>query len=96
MFQISIDALLRVLSLEGLFFVTIGAIIGTIAGILPGLGGMTAIILILPFLWKLEPIYAVMLLLSAHSSVTFGGSITSIILNTPAASNVFICTVVAP
>jgi len=67
----------------GILYVATGIPIGLIFGILPGLGGVTAIILLTPFTFKMDPKLAIVLLTSAYGCVTFGGTIPAILINTP-------------
>jgi len=66
-----------------LAYVFLGSIIGLLFGILPGLGGVIALALALPFSFGMPP-HAAMLFFSAiMGSIAFGGSVTAILLNTP-------------
>ena len=60
-----------------------GALLGATFGALPGLGGIIALAVSLPFTYGMEPILAMFLYAGIISSVTFGGSIPAILLNTP-------------
>lgn len=60
-----------------------GVAIGLIGGSLPGIGGTTTIILLLPFVLSLDPAVALTLLLASHSVVYTGGAITAIALAIP-------------
>lgn len=60
-----------------------GSMFGLIVGILPGLGGSVTLALLIPLTFSMSPEAAIVLLLSAYSSVNYGGSITSILVNTP-------------
>jgi putative tricarboxylic transport membrane protein len=62
----------------------IGAVLfGLVIGILPGLGGSVTLALLIPITFSMSPEAAIVLLLSAYSAVNYGGSITSILVNTP-------------
>lgn len=60
-----------------------GVMIGLIFGILPGLGGLTTLALLLPFVYSMEPLIGLTFLLSAHAAVNTGGSVSAIILGIP-------------
>ena len=77
------SVLLLLLNLRTFPLILLGIAIGLFFGALPGLGGNITLAILIPLVWKLDPITALAILLSAHASVTFGGSITSIIINTP-------------
>ncbi len=60
-----------------------GVLLGLIIGILPGLGGSVALALLIPLTFGMSSQEAIVLLLSAYGTVTYGGSITAILINTP-------------
>ncbi len=64
-------------------FLTLGMVIGLVFGAIPGLGGTTAIALLMPLTYGLEPFTALALAGGVMGSVPMGGSITAILLNTP-------------
>lgn len=66
-----------------LIYVAIGTIVGTVLGALPGISSISAIALILPFTFTLEPAQGLMLLLAVYMSSEFGGAIPAILLGTP-------------
>jgi putative tricarboxylic transport membrane protein len=67
----------------GLLALLIGASVGFMVGVLPGLGQGSALIFILPFSYMLPINIALILLAAALGSAAVGGSVTSIMLNTP-------------
>src|SRR5689334_2170696 len=65
-----------------------GAILGTAIGVLPGMGASLAISLLLPFTFKLvDPIGAFILFGGIFYGAQYGGSTTSILINTPGESS---------
>jgi len=66
-----------------LLLVFAGVIFGLVLGLLPGLGGLTVIVLLMPLCFGLEPLPAIALLMAAYSVIYQGGSITAILLNIP-------------
>lgn len=68
---------------EALLLVFGGTIIGLIFGVIPGMGALVALALLLPFTFNMRPEFAFFLLTAALGGSNFGGSITSILLNTP-------------
>jgi len=64
-------------------FVALGALIGLIAGVLPGLGNVQAMAVALPFTFGMERLTAIYFLCAIASSSTFGGSVPAILLNIP-------------
>ncbi len=63
----------------------IGMLAGTFVGVVPGLGGAVLLTMLLPFLYGLNVVQGLALMVSAHASIYFAGSITAILLNTPGA-----------
>ncbi len=61
----------------------LGIIVGFMVGILPGLGGPTALALMLPFIVKMNPVQAFAFLIGMASVVNTTGDITSILLGVP-------------
>ena len=83
MFEAFHMALNHVLVPINIGYIFLGSFIGLLFGILPGLGGVIALALALPFSFGMEP-HAAMLFFSAiMGSIAFGGSVTAILLNTP-------------
>lgn len=66
-----------------LLMMNLGVFIGVLVGVLPGLTGVFAITVLLPFTFGLESIPGMYLLLGAYCGGVFGGSITAILINTP-------------
>src|SRR6266705_1074034 len=61
----------------------IGVTLGTIIGVLPGLGGANGVAILLPLTFSLSPTSAIILLTSLYWGALFGGAITSILFNIP-------------
>ncbi len=61
----------------------IGVIIGIMVGVLPGLSPSIGVALMLPVTFGLDPISALVLLVSVYLASNYGGSITAIAINTP-------------
>jgi putative tricarboxylic transport membrane protein len=64
----------------------IGVLLGTIVGVLPGLGPAATIAMLLPLTFKMEPTSAVIMLAGIYYGAKYGGSTTSILLNVPGES----------
>lgn len=80
------------LSLENLAYCFAGVFLGTFVGVLPGIGGLTAVALLLPVSFYLDPISALILLAGIYYGAEYGGSTASILLNLPGtASNAVTC-----
>src|SRR6185369_380359 len=66
-----------------LFACFIGVLVGTIVGILPGIGPVGAMALLLPSTFALEPATALIMLAGSYYGAMYGGSTTSILVNVP-------------
>jgi len=71
------------LSPINLFFGFLGAVIGTIVGILPGLGPLGTMALLLSITYGMEPVSGMILFAGIYFGAMYGGSTTSILLNIP-------------
>jgi putative tricarboxylic transport membrane protein len=81
-----IIGLTDLLTPQAILFMVIGVIYGLIIGILPGLGGIVAMALLLPFTYGFEKAATLALLIGAHISTVWGDSVTSILFNVPGAA----------
>jgi putative tricarboxylic transport membrane protein len=70
-----------------LLFALIGVIVGTAVGVLPGIGPAMTVALLLPITYNLEPTGAIIMLAGIFYGGMYGGSTTSILLNTPGESS---------
>lgn len=66
-----------------ILFCFIGVFIGTLVGVLPGLGTTAAISLLLPITFNLLPTQSIIMLAGIYYGTQYGGSTTSILLNVP-------------
>jgi putative tricarboxylic transport membrane protein len=66
-----------------LFIAFVGIVLGTIVGVLPGLGGANGVAILLPLTFTMEPTSAIILLTCIYWGGLFGGAITSILFNIP-------------
>jgi len=69
-----------------LLWCLVGTTLGTAIGVLPGLGPALTIALLLPITFKVEPTAAFILFAGIYYGAMYGGSTTSILLNTPGES----------
>lgn len=85
-------AFLKVLSLSHLFYCFVGAFLGTIVGVLPGLGPSSTLAILLPITMFLDPAGSIIMLAGIYYGAMYGGSTTSILVNIPGeASSVVTC-----
>jgi putative tricarboxylic transport membrane protein len=66
-----------------LLYCFVGVLLGTVVGVLPGLGNAGAIAILLPISYYFSDVGAVMLLAGIYYGAQYGGSTTSILLNIP-------------
>ncbi len=77
---------------EVLMYAFFGCIIGTLVGMMPGLGPLAGISLLLPATFGLNPIIAIVLLAGVYYGAMYGGSTTSILMRIPGeAASVMTC-----
>ena len=66
-----------------LLAIVIGYLVGIIAGVIPGVMAVTAMVLILPYTFTLEPLFAISLLMGVYKGGAYAGSITATLFNIP-------------
>ena len=71
------------LSLMNLGYAFIGCALGTLIGVLPGLGPIATIAMLLPSMYALEPTSALIMLAGIYYGAQYGGSTTAILINVP-------------
>ena len=75
-----------------LVYAFVGCVIGTLVGMMPGLGPLAGISLLLPATFGLNPIIAIVLLSGVYYGAMYGGSTTSILMRIPGeAASVMTC-----
>ncbi|ODT81245.1 MAG: hypothetical protein ABS76_12420 [Pelagibacterium sp. SCN 64-44] len=70
-------------SMQNLIFCFVGALLGTLVGVLPGLGPVATIAVLLPITFSLPPDGALIMLAGIFYGAQYGGSTTAILLNLP-------------
>src|SRR3982751_3121891 len=66
-----------------LLWALVGCTIGTAVGVLPGIGPATAVAMLLPITLQVEPTGSMIFFAGIYYGAMYGGSTTSILLNTP-------------
>ena len=66
-----------------LLYAFIGAMLGTLIGVLPGIGPVATIAMLLPTTYALQPVSALIMLAGIYYGAQYGGSTTSILINMP-------------
>ncbi|WP_323042557.1 tripartite tricarboxylate transporter permease [Gemmobacter sp.] len=74
-------------SLENLAFCLIGVLLGTLIGVLPGIGATATIAMLLPITFQLEPVSSLIMLAGIYYGAQYGGSTTAILINMPGESS---------
>jgi putative tricarboxylic transport membrane protein len=69
-----------------LFWCFVGVFLGTIVGVLPGLGPPATVAMLLPLTFKMDHTTAIIMLAGIYYGAKYGGSTTSILLNVPGES----------
>ncbi|MBN8914788.1 tripartite tricarboxylate transporter permease [Xanthobacter sp. YC-JY1] len=75
------------LSLQNIFYCFVGALLGTLIGVLPGLGPVATIAMLLPLTFGLPPVSALIMLAGIYYGAQYGGSTTAILINLPGESS---------
>ncbi|MFC2033475.1 tripartite tricarboxylate transporter permease [Chloroflexota bacterium] len=83
MFETIGEALSLALAWDNFLYMVLGVVVGVAFGAIPGLSGILAISLLLPFTFFLRPVAAMSLLLGAYKGSMFGGSISAITFGVP-------------
>ena len=71
------------LSATNLFWAFLGTTLGTAIGVLPGIGPALTVAVLLPVTFGLDPVSAFIMFGGIYYGAMYGGSTTSILLNTP-------------
>jgi putative tricarboxylic transport membrane protein len=71
------------LSLQNLLYCLIGVSVGTLIGVLPGIGPLGTIAILLPITYSVSPVGALIMLAGIYYGAQYGGSTTAILVNLP-------------
>src|SRR6516164_4632838 len=86
-FGLLAHGLLTALEPLNLLYALIGVTLGTAVGVLPGIGPALTVALLLPVTYKLDPAGSLIMFAGIYYGGMYGGSTTSILLNTPGESS---------
>ena len=75
------------LTLQNLFYCFVGVLLGTLIGVLPGIGPVPTIAMLLPITYALPPVSALIMLAGIYYGAQYGGSTTAILVNLPGESS---------
>ncbi len=74
-------------TLQNLVYAFIGCLLGTLIGVLPGIGPLATIAMLLPATYGLPPVAALIMLAGIYYGAQYGGSTTAILVNLPGESS---------
>jgi TctA family transporter len=74
-------------TLQNLVYAFIGCLLGTLIGVLPGIGPLATIAMLLPVTYGLPPLAALIMLAGIYYGAQYGGSTTAILVNLPGESS---------
>jgi putative tricarboxylic transport membrane protein len=74
-------------TLQNLAYAFIGCLLGTLIGVLPGIGPVATIAMLLPATYALPPVAALIMLAGIYYGAQYGGSTTAILVNLPGESS---------
>jgi TctA family transporter len=75
------------LSPENVLYCFIGVLLGTLVGVLPGIGPTATIAMLLPITFSLQPVTSLIMLAGIYYGAQYGGSTTAILINLPGESS---------
>jgi TctA family transporter len=75
------------LTLQNLLYGFVGVLLGTLIGVLPGIGPVPTIAMLLPVTYALPPVAALIMLAGIYYGAQYGGSTTAILVNLPGESS---------
>ncbi len=72
---------------QNLMYAFVGCLLGTLIGVLPGIGPLATIAMLLPATYALPPVAALIMLAGIYYGAQYGGSTTAILVNLPGESS---------
>ncbi|MFH7323892.1 tripartite tricarboxylate transporter permease [Aeromicrobium sp. JJY06] len=85
--ELLLEGFANALTPENLLYAVIGVLLGTAVGVLPGIGPAMTVALLLPITYNVDPAGALIMFAGIYYGGMYGGSTTSILLNTPGESS---------
>ena len=82
-FDYLLQGLLIALTWQNLLWAALGCFIGTLVGVLPGIGPVSGIAILLPLTTVLPPTSAIIMMAAIYYGAMYGGSTTAIVVNIP-------------
>jgi putative tricarboxylic transport membrane protein len=81
------------LTVQNIVYCFIGVLLGTVIGVLPGIGPVTTVAMLLPISFTLPPESALILLAGIYYGAQYGGSTTAILVNIPGEASSVVTTI---
>src|SRR6201987_1160653 len=81
------------LTLQNIAYCFIGVLLGTVIGVLPGIGPVTTVAMLLPISFTLQPEAALIMLAGIYYGAQYGGSTTAILVNIPGEASSVVTTI---
>ena len=83
MFEALFTALATILSGPSLFFLILGVLIGLVVGVIPGFGGTVGLSLLLPFVFGMEPVSGIAMMMGLMSVVATSDTFPAVLIGVP-------------
>ncbi|MDO9252001.1 MAG: tripartite tricarboxylate transporter permease [Hydrogenophaga sp.] len=80
------SAFVGLMSLQHLTYMLLGIVVGLGVGILPGLGGIAGMSLLMPFIYGMDPVSAIAMLVGMVAVIPTGDTFTSVLMGIPGSS----------
>src|ERR1700741_2346556 len=71
------------ITLQNMLYCLIGVTVGTLIGVLPGIGPLGTIAMLMPITYSVPPVSALIMLAGIYYGAQYGGSTTAILVNIP-------------
>ncbi|MGH3363069.1 MAG: tripartite tricarboxylate transporter permease, partial [Nocardioides sp.] len=81
-----LNGIAGVLTPTNMLLLAAGVLIGMVVGVMPGLGPSAGLAILLPLTFGLDPTGAIVMLAAVYYGAMYGGTITSVLINTPGES----------
>ncbi|TWF75427.1 putative tricarboxylic transport membrane protein [Pseudonocardia hierapolitana] len=80
------QGILALLTVQNVLLLAAGVVLGMVVGVMPGLGPSAGLAVLLPLTFGLDPTGAIIMLAAVYYGAMYGGTITSVLINTPGES----------
>ena len=81
------------LTVQNALYCFAGVLLGTVVGVLPGIGPVTTVAMLLPVSFTLDPVSAMIMLAGIYYGAQYGGSTTAILVNIPGEASSVVTTI---